>query len=115
MAIAVTDRAGRLVCASDLFGEWFPGFPTPPHVTGDAPLSDSLGHAARAAWRDGEARVERSEEHTSELQSLMRTSYDVFCLKKKNTHNLSSPIPSLPPNTHTECSFHLKYSITNST
>src|SRR3546814_2603180 len=29
----------------------------------------------------------RSEEHTSELQSLMRISYDVFCLKKK-THNL---------------------------
>src|SRR3546814_3546330 len=28
--------------------------------------------------------VERSEEHTSELQSLMRTSYAVFCLKKKN-------------------------------
>src|SRR3546814_2437678 len=27
--------------------------------------------------------VERSEEHTSELQSLMRTSYAVFCLKKK--------------------------------
>src|SRR3546814_3910746 len=27
----------------------------------------------------------RSEEHTSELPSLMRTSYDVFCLKKKNT------------------------------
>src|SRR3546814_10900881 len=26
----------------------------------------------------------RSEEHTSELQSLMRTSYAVFCLKKKN-------------------------------
>src|SRR3546814_2329463 len=29
-------------------------------------------------------RVPRSEEHTSELQSLMRTSYAVFCLKKKN-------------------------------
>src|SRR3546814_2155055 len=29
--------------------------------------------------------VKRSEEHTSELQSLMRTSYAVFCLKKKNT------------------------------
>src|SRR3546814_10143134 len=28
----------------------------------------------------------RSEEHTSELQSLMRISYDVFCLKHKNTH-----------------------------
>src|SRR3546814_1026469 len=30
------------------------------------------------------ARVGRSEEHTSELQSLMRISYAVFCLKKKN-------------------------------
>src|SRR3546814_7089552 len=29
----------------------------------------------------------RSEEHTSELQSLMRTSYAVFCLKKKNKHH----------------------------
>src|SRR3546814_1912693 len=30
----------------------------------------------------------RSEEHTSELQSLMRNSYAVFCLKKKKTTNL---------------------------
>src|SRR3546814_8358166 len=30
--------------------------------------------------------AERSEEHTSELQSLMRTSYAVFCLKKKNLY-----------------------------
>src|SRR3546814_1035882 len=29
----------------------------------------------------------RSEEHTSELQSLMRISYAVFCLKKQNPHN----------------------------
>src|SRR3546814_8625072 len=31
--------------------------------------------------------VVRSEEHTSELQSLMRISYAVFCLKKKNKNN----------------------------
>src|SRR3546814_8107780 len=31
--------------------------------------------------------ADRSEEHTSELQSLMRISYAVFCLKKKNTTN----------------------------
>src|SRR3546814_2412292 len=45
------------------------------------------------AWRTGRARrigesadcVLRSEEHTSELQSLMRNSYAVFCLKKKKT------------------------------
>src|SRR3546814_1522934 len=33
----------------------------------------------------------RSEEHTSELQSLMRTSYAVFCLKKKTIHNSKTP------------------------
>src|SRR3546814_1936315 len=34
----------------------------------------------------------RSEEHTSELQSLMRISYAVFCLKKKNeTNTLNTP------------------------
>src|SRR3546814_2761734 len=33
---------------------------------------------------------ERSEEHTSELQSLMRISYAVFCLKKKQHHNKRS-------------------------
>src|SRR3546814_2481312 len=32
-------------------------------------------------------RIDRSEEHTSELQSLMRTSYAVICLKKKTTKN----------------------------
>src|SRR3546814_2560673 len=34
-----------------------------------------------------DSREPRSEEHTSELQSLMRISYAVFCLKKKNTHH----------------------------
>src|SRR3546814_2262406 len=38
------------------------------------------GHAARLA---SDAEDFRSEEHTSELQSLMRSSYAVFCLKKK--------------------------------
>src|SRR3546814_6775001 len=36
-----------------------------------------------ALQRIGPLLVDRSEEHTSELQSLMRISYDVFCLKKK--------------------------------
>src|SRR3546814_1161040 len=37
------------------------------------------------------ALVGRSEEHTSELQSLMRISYAVFCLKKKTNTNIISP------------------------
>src|SRR3546814_6205650 len=42
------------------------------------------GALAMSAWRRGSvcvAPASRSEEHTSELQSLMRISYDVFCLK----------------------------------
>src|SRR3546814_7537553 len=41
----------------------------------------------------------RSEEHTSELQSLMRISYAVFCLKKKNTNKT---IDKTPP-TNSQC------------
>src|SRR3546814_7312118 len=42
--------------------------------------------------------VERSEEHTSELQSLMRISYAVFCLKKKNNEIINTP--ELSPRQH---------------
>src|SRR3546814_3137170 len=37
----------------------------------------------------------RSEEHTSELQSLMRISYAVFCLKKKKQHNTDIQITKI--------------------
>src|SRR3546814_5138235 len=43
--------------------------------TGDTYADDALWHF-----------LNRSEEHTSELQSLMRISYAVFCLKKKKSH-----------------------------
>src|SRR3546814_2814426 len=45
--------------------------------------------ASRQPWRSGRRFVvpRRSEEHTSELQSLMRISYAVFCLKKKTTYS----------------------------
>src|SRR3546814_8651581 len=49
---------------------------------GDGPLAD--GPLADGPLADGPL-ADRSEEHTSELQSLMRISYAVFCLKKKNT------------------------------
>src|SRR3546814_774586 len=43
--------------------------------------------AARQLGISESPRNGRSEEHTSELQSLMRTPYAVFCLNKKTTHN----------------------------
>src|SRR3546814_820962 len=42
--------------------------------------------ACRTAW-EKDRKSHRSEEHTSELQSLMRISYAVFCLKKKQTQS----------------------------
>src|SRR3546814_1382250 len=45
------------------------------------PFDDPKGDAA--AFGNGCVHVRRSEEHTSELQSLMRISYAVFCLNKK--------------------------------
>src|SRR3546814_2462449 len=54
-----------------------PGMPNLPFLV----LAAVIGYAA---WQ---MHQRRSEEHTSELQSLMRISYAVFCLKKKNITN----------------------------
>src|SRR3546814_4944045 len=95
-----------VVCSSDL-----------PTITAGAEGSDSRASADQAPGvargdRDGESYsagvnasweldlfgrirrgVERSEEHTSELQSLMRISYAVFCLKKKNNKPQKNQTP----------------------
>src|SRR3546814_1252457 len=60
--------------------------------TARAPSTASSGCTPRARSSCIEApmppkAISRSEEHTSELQSLMRISYAVFCLKKKNTEH----------------------------
>src|SRR3546814_6107501 len=46
------------------------------------------GGGSAASARSTLAPLARSEEHTSELQSLMRISYAVFCLKKKHKHTI---------------------------
>src|SRR3546814_3226244 len=89
------------VCSSDLQPEWEP--------------HESPGHRRRRLHRLGghppshprsrgggvERRQARSEEHTSELQSLMRISYPVFCLKnklcEKKHHTIQSIIHDLCP------------------
>src|SRR3546814_2256933 len=48
-------------------------------------IAENITQQIRAAIAVGPA---RSEEHTSELQSLMRISYAVFCLKKKNKNHI---------------------------
>src|SRR3546814_7641871 len=79
---SMRERSASEACASPctmktrLGGRWNP----------DSQRISSLA----SAWADSIGRSVRSEEHTSELQSLMRISYAVFCLQKKKrqtTHN----------------------------
>src|SRR3546814_10182482 len=96
-----------------MFNDQFPGPVLRGHIgdiftvtlVNDGTLGHSLDfHASKVAWNDemrtiapGESLVYqfaakhagmRSEEHTSELQSLMRISYAVFCLKKKQKKDI---------------------------
>src|SRR3546814_7905741 len=70
----------------------------PPHKPEAAPQSlKPLPKPPR-----GEALADRSEEHTSELQSLMRNSYAVFCLKKQKAKRNSLLSGGCLPNAHRE-------------
>src|SRR3546814_5205382 len=66
-------------------------FPYTTLFRSDYPLGQGAGDDPRQGHIDllhfaARREDERSEEHTSELQSLMRISYAVFCLKKKKKH-----------------------------
>src|SRR3546814_1934837 len=56
------------------------------------PAGRARDAACAGVQRAGLRAAGRSEEHTSELQSLMRISYAVFCLKKKNTYNYTTSL-----------------------
>src|SRR3546814_2898793 len=96
------------VCSSDLIGKAAAEQPGEGDAKGElvglliapVPLVNLGSHIARRTWNIGSGRVfdarqprhaeidkpkpaVRSEEHTAELQSLMRISYDVFCLTQK--------------------------------
>src|SRR3546814_6376256 len=95
------------VCSSDLAGHDMSSMPgmTMPDTAGGAMNHDMPGMNMPAGGggqpmehdmssmpgmsMDGQMAGHRSEEHTSELQSLMRISYAVFCLKKKKNNKLT--------------------------
>src|SRR3546814_4208612 len=83
-ALRATVRAGT----SDIFSfdhdAWIGPEPR------DAPSRFGSANVRRGGFerrRNDAGKFERSEEHTSELQSLMRISYAVFCLKKKKDYD----------------------------
>ncbi|WP_309753427.1 ATP-binding protein [Novosphingobium sp.] len=51
--VAITDRAGRLVCANSIYEQWFTAQHAPPRLPVDNASLERLAKAARAGWRDG--------------------------------------------------------------
>src|SRR3546814_8970201 len=83
LIVAIDDEPIQLRAMRQLFGRW--GCEV---VTGGS-TAEALTHLVEL-----QRTPDRSEEHTSELQSLMRISYAVFCLKKKNKHKRLQVIPT---------------------
>jgi two-component system cell cycle sensor histidine kinase/response regulator CckA len=54
VAVAITDRGNRLVCANAAFELWFGSANAPPRLPVDGASADALARAARNAWREGE-------------------------------------------------------------
>lgn len=57
-AIAISDRAGQLLCANDHFTKAFPGLKAPPDLGIDESSQSLMTAASRAAWRDGSAQID---------------------------------------------------------
>ncbi|HEY9090293.1 response regulator [Parasphingorhabdus sp.] len=76
VGLAITDRAGRLVCANELFTKWFGGPVIPPEL----PLQDGgnelLATAGRNAWRDGRGQAEGLKRGVAEYNArVVRAGY----------------------------------------
>src|SRR3546814_10280601 len=78
-------------------------FAPEPAATEDRSRRESVGTGRISAEGGGSAAqggADRSEEHTSELQSLMRISYAVFCLKTKKTTTYCKTVVNINTKTH---------------
>src|SRR3546814_10700427 len=101
--VTTNPQAGRLAAQIDHFGNRVA------HLTIDAPHTrfdvELRAEVEVDAFQAPDATATlRSEEHTSELQSLMRISYAVFCLQKKRTQEQDNTRqPDQTHNTKTHC------------
>src|SRR3546814_8408691 len=79
-------QADRASVAQSLGGDPARAMAAPKHAL-QRKLLEGLRYLLKEELKLNQPQASRSEEHTSELQSLMRISYAVFCLKKKNNKN----------------------------
>src|SRR3546814_5829890 len=77
--------SARILTAPEFSGDH--GFPCSCRCIRRGCRQTENDHKPSERGRDRRSSKARSEEHTSELQSLMRISYAVFCLKKKNNND----------------------------
>ncbi|MCT2559063.1 response regulator [Tsuneonella sp. YG55] len=61
VAVAIVDRANRLVCANGAYSDWFGAGNAPPNLPLDRPALEALARTAREAWRDGAGAAEGIE------------------------------------------------------
>src|SRR3546814_8957988 len=88
-------RLGRALCGLESLRDHLPAEHAP-DAAGQAAPAIEIGIEFLDREQIDEGIGERSEEHTSELQSLMRISYAVSCLKKKKNR----PLQPHQPDTH---------------
>src|SRR3546814_9667956 len=102
------------VCSSDLY-PWGRSFLNRLGGRGGDAFGEARQYPVLRRFPIVDSRM-RSEEHTSELQSLMRISYAVFCLKKQKNH---SPTSTQLPSNYSPCCSYVKRSdksrLTNNT
>src|SRR3546814_7936274 len=114
-------RTDTLFPYTTLFRSWYGGFYRrgfyrPVIVTGRGGRRFVYGYRDPFLWGGFGPGWGRSEEHTSELQSLMRISYAVFCLKKKKKHDLKNTLTETPAtrqNRTATASMHQRISISS--
>ncbi len=77
-AVAVTDRAGRIVCANDRYETLFRGYPTPPNLGIGPAETERMGSAGRAAWRDGDGQADIVVTGTNVAARVTRVGQDLL-------------------------------------
>ncbi|MFD1611647.1 response regulator [Sphingomonas tabacisoli] len=68
VAIALTDRQGKLTCANALYGEWFQGFRAPAELWLTNPAAGQLRELEQTAWRNGGAAIDRLQREAGQLR-----------------------------------------------
>ncbi|NJM51448.1 MAG: response regulator [Sphingomonadales bacterium] len=81
-AVAVSDRAGRLVCANSNFTGWFDTLKAPPDISVDVAAREMLVSLARNAWRDGSAQVDgmRKDDREFSVKAIRSGAGDEYLL-----------------------------------